>query len=73
MYVEKVEVKIGQLPEIAPAVVENIVEVPHLEAVAHADEQRVTCLAAPLVKPWGDRQPTLGVEAGRGGETELAA
>jgi len=66
-------VKIGELLKVARAVVQNVVEVPDLEAVAHADEQDVACLAAPLVEPGRDRQPTFAIDAGRGGETEVAA
>jgi hypothetical protein len=71
--VEKVEVKIGELLKIARAVVQNVIEIPDLEAVAHADEQDVACFAASLVEPGRDRQPAVTVDAGRGGETELAA
>jgi hypothetical protein len=71
--VDEIEVKIGQLLKIARAVVENVIEIPDLEAVAHADEQDMPRLAPALVEPRGDGQAALAVDAGGGGETEMAA
>ena len=55
--------KIGELLKIARAVIEDVVEIPDLEAVTHPDEQDVASRTAPLVEPPRDLQPSLAVNA----------
>jgi hypothetical protein len=70
--VEKIEMKIGELLKIALAVVEYVIEIPDLEAVAHADEEDMPRLTAPLIEPRRDWQAALVVDSGRGSEAEVA-
>lgn len=70
LYDRCIEMQRGKDGEVAGALLEYLIEIPRLEMLAHADQQRALADAAARSHPGRDRYPSLAVHPGRRDKTE---